>query len=384
MIRRKRMRKFELSISPDYVSNWSIVDATRELFQNALDEQITNPDSTMFFEYDGEAVLRVGNRKSTLEIKSLLLGVSTKREDDKTIGKFGEGYKIASLVLTRLGKEVTFFNYGAREIWKPRFVNSRRYGTQVLTFFVDKKYIWQSIPDRYLTIEVKGVTPEEWIQIVDSNLHLQTLHNYEQTPYGRILYDERHKGKVYVNGLYICSYEPYKCGYDFKPEYIRLDRDRKLVSDFDLLWLSSKMWNSVASPRVVELAKESCVDVKYLFETSSSYGAKSLDAAADEALKQFKTEFGDKAVPVTSQHEMQDIPRPYKPVIVGEVYKKLITSSAAYVAPDPIPKVTLYDKFRLWLDKYRDVFTGSQEPNPEALDEFEALMEELKELEGVN
>ena len=377
------MRKFELSVSPDYVSNWSIVDATRELFQNALDEQITNSDSTMFFEYDGEAVLRVGNHKSTLEIKSLLLGVSTKREDNKTIGKFGEGYKIASLVLTRLGKEVTFFNYGAREIWKPRFVNSRRYGTQVLTFFVDRKYIWQSVPDKYLTIEVQGVTPEEWTQIVDSNLHLQTLHNYEQTPYGRILHDERHKGKVYVNGLYICSYEPYKCGYDFKPECIRLDRDRKLMSDFDLTWLSSKMWNSVASPRVAELAKESCVDVKFLFETSS-YGAKSLDVAADEALKQFKTEFGDKAVPVTSQYEMQDIPRPYKPVIVGEVYKKLITSSVAYVAPDPIPKVTLHDKFRWWLDRYRDVFTGSQEPNPEALDEFEALMEELKELEGVN
>lgn len=39
------MRRFELGMSLDYVSNWTLVDAVREIFQNSLDEEIQNPDN---------------------------------------------------------------------------------------------------------------------------------------------------------------------------------------------------------------------------------------------------------------------------------------------------------------------------------------------------
>ena len=211
------MSKYELSLAPDYVPEWGVVEAVRELFQNAIDQQTTLPDNAMFFNYDAEKqLLSVGNKNSVLEVKTLLLGSTTKANDSKTIGQHGEGYKVATLVLTRLGKVVTFYNYGAREVWRPRFVKSRRYGTQVLTFFVDKKYIWQSVPDNNLLIEIEGITPEEYAKIVESNLHLQDVGDVIETPRGRILEDEKFKGKVFVNGLFVCKYEPYQYGYDFK------------------------------------------------------------------------------------------------------------------------------------------------------------------------
>ena len=56
------MKKFELSISPDYVADWGVIEAVRELFQNALDQQTINKNNKMFFTYDKESkILRIGN-----------------------------------------------------------------------------------------------------------------------------------------------------------------------------------------------------------------------------------------------------------------------------------------------------------------------------------
>ena len=124
---------------------------------------------------------------------------------------------MATLVLTRLGKVVTLTTTEQEKYGVHVLLKSRRYGTQVLTFFVDKKYIWQSASDNNLSIEIEGITPEEYAKIVESKLHLQDVGEGIGTPRGRILEDEKFKGKVFVNGLFACKYEPYQYGYDFKP-----------------------------------------------------------------------------------------------------------------------------------------------------------------------
>lgn len=373
------MSKYELSLAPDYVPEWGVVEAVRELFQNAIDQQTTLPDNAMFSNYDAEKqLLSVGNKNSVLEVKTLLLGSTTKANDSKTIGQHGEGYKVATLVLTRLGKVVTFYNYGAREVWRPRFVKSRRYGTQVLTFFVDKKYIWQSVPDNNLSIEIEGITPEEYAKIVESNLHLQDVGDVIETPRGRILEDEKFKGKVFVNGLFVCKYEPYQYGYDFKPEYIKLDRDRKLVSDFDLQWLSSTMWAQSGAPeKVIQLAKEGRADVHYVgsqyFYLSDSSRANLYDAAYDTFIR----EYGANAVPVSSQSELEIISPNYKPIIVPESYKHLIQKSSNYKLPEYIDTEPLDKQFMAWFSKIR-YWCSSDE-----VEEFEKLVDKLgKRLRG--
>ena len=363
------MSKYELSLSPDYVPEWGIVEAVRELFQNALDQQATEEHNEMFFDYDGSRLLRIGNRNSVLAAQSLLMGSTTKKGDENTIGQHGEGYKVATLVLARLGKHVVFYNYGAKEVWRPRLVNSKRYGTQILTFFVDKQFVWNFIPDSNLTITIEGVTPSEYASIVESNLHLQDVGAVLNTPKGRILTEERYKGKIFVSGLFVCNYPAYAYGYDFKPQYIELDRDRKLISDFDLQWLSSSMWHVANQPEaLVELAKEGKADAVY---AGSQFVTEASSVTYDTAYKTFKEENGENAVPVCNQDDMDNLGSAYKAVIVTSTYQKLITQSCNYEAPVKVAHISPATQFTDWFEGVRFKCTGDEVAT------FEALVDQL-------
>jgi hypothetical protein len=368
-----QLSKFELSLAKDYVPKWTVVDAVRELFQNALDQQTTVPDNEMFFKYEEiSQTLYIGNKSSVLNVNTLLLGASSKRNDPNTIGQFGEGYKIATLVLTRLGKKVTFYNYGVKEVWRPRFVKSKRYDTDILTFFIDKKFIWQKVPDNNLTITVENITPEEYGDIVDSNLHLQKLELVRETPFGRILLEPKFQGKVYVNGLYVCTHMPYKYGYDFKPQYINIDRDRKLADSFDLEWMSSKMWGGEEGRSTLELIKEDAADVKFI---SNSYAnTTKFQSIADEAYQEFKNEYGEDAVPVTSQEEYESVSKKYKPVFVSPTYSSTIKSSSYYKVNEAtkLRRRTPKERLEQWLNNHKQVLTKR------AIKKLKAIIDDIK------
>lgn len=390
------MAKFELSISEDYVSDWTIVEAMRELFQNALDQEIINEYNKMTTEIitnateykcgNGSSVsantytMRIGNKESVLDTKSLLLGESTKRGDSKTIGKFGEGYKLALLVLCRLGKRVTIYNYGSREIWRPRLSRSQKYGnTKILVVESERKYFWQEVPDNDLVFEVEGITIPEYQKIIESNLYLldrETSKVYRKlgTYNGDILLDELFKGKVFVSGLYVNTDHNLHYGYNFKPEHIELDRDRRMVQSFNLYWATSKMWWMSKSELLVELAKKKTDDLRYLQHMYSYDGSLSVN---EQAYLDFATEYGNKAVPVIDEGEVKAFHKMYpstnvKTVIVTEATKSLITKSTGYnigvleklekLPPreDPYTVLTgLYDRVKVLFNEEEDTLFQS-------------------------
>lgn len=368
------MKKIELTIASDYVPSWGIADAIRELFQNALDQEMQCNDNKASWEYDAAAqTISISNKKSVLTTNSLLLGSTTKSGDPATIGQFGEGYKIATLVLLRNNKPVVFYNYGCREVWRPRFVKSRRFGADVLTFFIDTKYPWSSVPNEDLTIKIHNISEDEWNNIiVPTNLHLRTDYTViNDTEFGQIL---DIPGKVFVNGLFVCDYAEYKYSYNFKPDVLRLDRDRKLASDFDLKWLASKMWRVAKGPdmllHVTKLLEEGAADVQYIADTFIG----SLQNIALEAYLQFIATYGSNAVPVSTQYEASKVPDTHKPIVVNETYKRVITSSSLYSAPEPRPEPpSISERLMDWLRKYKD------ELSVEAASELEELIETIKE-----
>ena len=129
------MRKYELTLTSSYVQDWNFPMAIRELIQNGVDQETVNPNAAFTIEYvDG--FIRFTNRNTRLRCNTLLLGRSSKQRSDETVGQFGEGYKIAALVLTRLGKPFVIHNNGKNEVWTCRFVNSQRWAERILTFFV--------------------------------------------------------------------------------------------------------------------------------------------------------------------------------------------------------------------------------------------------------
>jgi hypothetical protein len=371
------MSKYELSITKDYVPDWGVVEAVRELFQNAIDQQTTVEGNDMYFSYDADnQTLKIGNKLSVLNPRTLLLGSSTKRGDDSTIGEKGEGYKIATLVLTRLNKKVVFYNYGAREVWLPRFVKSRRYGTEILTFFVDKKFPWTTVPDNNLTITIEGITQEEYESIKISNLHLTKPEDYITTIKGRILLDKQFAGKVFVNGLYVTQYEPYTYGYDFKPAVIQLDRDRKLVSDFNLQWLSSRMWEEKADERMASLAakmvEDNSADIKYVTSGWLESSNSNIKDIADKVHTSFTAEHGVNAVPVISNVEMAGLSPKYTPIIVSSTYKEVMMKSSMYKEPEKEVQISFEDQVADWLDKWKNKM------HPTAAEELRELLNQHK------
>ena len=187
------MSKYELTIDTNYVKNWDIGEAIRELFQNSLDEQEENPDNVAYFHYSNiDNRLTIGNKLSTLNVETLLLGVSSKSDSENTVGQFGEGYKIATMVLLRTGHNVTFYNYGAKEVWHTKLKKSRRYGGRLVPVFdVDKKYPWTTVPNRNLEIVVENVTSEEYEIIKSFILMLhEDVGETLSSQYGRILLND--------------------------------------------------------------------------------------------------------------------------------------------------------------------------------------------------
>lgn len=371
------MRKYELSISADYVPEWGVVEATREFFQNSIDEETRDASNKMFFSYDSATqTIRIGNKHSDLDIKTLLFGVTTKNKDSAMIGNHGEGYKIATVVFLRLGKSVVFYNYCRREIWRPRLVKSRKYdGALVPTFFVENEAIWKEVPEHSLIIEVGGITPEEYEQIKDCNLHLQENYSRRETSYGAILDDEKYVGRIFVGGLHVCRDQRLDIGIDFKPKIVRLERDRSMVNSFDVQWYAARMIEELKDSETTKKALESYSGV---YINSHSVPAELRDEIAED----FMNTHGAKAVPVSDQDDMEKIKkRGYKPVIVSQAKRDVILKSELYADikaendKEREKARPLYDRFCEFAEKIENRL---EESEVETLYEF---LDEISELE---
>lgn len=264
------MSTYELSLTSNYVADWDFPMAIRELIQNGVDQETIEPTNTFQISYE-DGVIRFANKKSKLKINTLLLGRSSKTRDENTVGQFGEGYKISALVLNRLGKTFSVHNYGKNEVWTTRFINSRKWHEKILAFDVD-----ESISDRNgLVIEVGNVTQEEYDSIQSIWLGFKEGYEKIDTSKGEILLDESEKNNIYVNGLYISCSADLQYGYNFKPKYLKLERDRKSCDSFNAKMLTSEMLNEafledkLEPGKLMELVEDNNDDVEFLKYTSN-------------------------------------------------------------------------------------------------------------------
>lgn len=348
------MRRFELGMSLDYVSNWTLVDAVREIFQNSLDEEIQNPDNKWYFNYDESTqVLKIGNKLSRLSTKSLLLGNSSKRNDENTIGCHGEGYKVATIVLLRNGCSVKVYNYNEKEIWSAKIIKSRRYQADIGVFDVEKMGVFKSVPENSLIFEISNISKEAYDSIKSKNLWLQDdLGEVKETKYGRVLLDERYLGKVFVKGLYVCSKEQLTYGYDLIPSLIQLDRDRCLVDSFNLQYRLGKLLVSIKDTDFIDSVKDTWDGYYIRCFTYESEG--SLEQVYDKALKKFTDKYGKDATPCTSTDEFNRLKRlGYNVAMVNENEFHYITHSSGYYSSHSDDKTSVSDELTNWFEEVK-------------------------------
>lgn len=429
------MKRFELGMSIDYCSTWGVVEAIREIFQNALDAQTANPDNEMYFKYDQDKeTLFIGNKKGILGTNTLLLGTTSKAGNNNFIGKFGEGYKVATVVLLRLGKKVTVYNGNANEIWTAHTINSRRYNAKVAVFDIENT---QSVADKVkellnlgisgnsskkktynLVFSVSGITADEYKEIVCSNLYLQEFTELDNLIYGdekalktwhvkstydgdkvcRILTDESQSGRLYVGGLYVTTSKRAKFGYDFSPNMVTLDRDRGFIDNMDLQWLCSKALLMSNNSKLIEDAKDSW-DGEYIRVFASNRMdeknvCEAIQPSCDKECDAFYEEYGDDAVAVTDTNEFNSLKKKgVNAVMTTERQYFYVTNSSSYKAPeeeyneedDAAEQLfDWYERLGIYLEKQglTEGVTGNPGIYEEGEDIIEKVMDLLKDLKN--
>lgn len=272
------MKNYELPISPNYVCNWGIKEAVREILQNAIDSEQCGYPKKVLYSPDC-SVLTIINEGARLPLSSLVLGCSSKSDIDGMIGKFGEGYKLALVVLLRKGFSVNIIN--GMEEWTPSFVYSDKFETQVLNIEVNP--LDSNAISNDVVFAISGIDKELYNELLISFPCIdEDYGNVIESDNGCILLDNKFKGKMYVEGLFIQSDDNFKYGYNFNSDAVCLDRDRKAINYYELrkLTAASVVTAEKCCPELFKAISDSYTDVKDIKEV--------LDDASDEFLKEYR------------------------------------------------------------------------------------------------
>ncbi|XKX17632.1 RIIA lysis inhibitor [Klebsiella phage phi1_175008] len=249
------MKSIQLSILETYVAHWGWWQGVRELIQNAVDTK----DYEVDFEQGQICIKSYGGKIPT---SALLLGSTTKIDDDSTIGKFGEGMKLGFLVLQRLGAEIHMVN--GTDVWKPRFAWSEDFGANCLTVDIHEDVVLGN-PDA-VSITIKNIPNEAILEIKDKYAPCQNLQVVVENSVGKAYSKNGNKDcRLFVNGIFVTVVPGrFKFDYDFKPSAFVLDRDRDSANTFEVKYEASKLLSNCEDILLLaELGAENYDDIEH-------------------------------------------------------------------------------------------------------------------------
>lgn len=374
------MKKYELSLSRNYVSNWGIDEAIRELLQNAKDSSgqekidIDKNNGTIYIE----------NKNTSIPSSTLLLGNTSKKDDLDKIGQFGEGYKLAILVLLREGKDVSIKN--GNKNWNPSFEYSDTFDCEVLCIN-ETEYNGSD-----LIFEISGFEENELNDIENEFLGISgQAYNFIQTSYGEILTDPQYKGKIYVSGLPVYQDDNFEYGYNFEARYVNLDRDRKSINIYELKRLTAL---SVACCTdnfsfVDEVIENGGKDSEYIKDQNISFTDEFREKYAEHLKERFEIKETDIVINENSKELITELERKSEfevKTVKYKVYADIINSTLEN-SSNVIQKIEQekenrnkvdeawndyeysdYKDFKEWFDKYNNQF------NDQAKEDFKEII----------
>lgn len=238
------MRKnTSVGISPNYVSDWTIEEAIRELVQNMLDakEEFGVWAGTRYDENQGMAVLK--DDGPGLEMRHLVMGISEK--SDESVGQFGEGLKLALLVFAREHRKIEIWSNG--KIITPNISYNEEYETEMISLDIDD-----------IDPKFKERTNGTIIKFECSEEELGTGKNYFINYYKRDTdefewvdkdFTSLPGGNIWVNGSLVGEIENAKFSYHLTGEEAResINRDRGSVDTEKLSRIIVKKFGEMRS-----------------------------------------------------------------------------------------------------------------------------------------
>lgn len=282
--------KVYLTLSDNYVKDWGFWEAARELIANAKDagggEIETFRDRDLRW-------MSIKSQGGKIPKEFLLLGNSSNRDSDDSIGTHGEGAKLAMLVLVRGGYQLRIKNGFDR--WNVTLENHPQLGAKCLCVEITEGfYNIEDTCDDIVDISIHGLTDDD-AQILDSNYLPDNLTDWWHSAnilldfdgcqifrYGTdicaedrgSLCDKGSPKKVFVNGLFVCDLpDDYVFSYNLTPDRIELDRDRRSVDTWDLQREVADLLESAGEfALMVQMSEEKVPDL-FEYYTPSSYRA---------------------------------------------------------------------------------------------------------------
>jgi hypothetical protein len=324
-----KYKSIKLTMAKNYVSDWGFWEATRELAQNALDHKDSTGEEISVGYHRPLKQLRIVSTNCKLSLSSLVLGCSTKTDDTAIRGQFGEGYKLALLVLVRLGLSVRVYNQD--EIWVPCFEYDKELDTELLTI----KVYPNDTRNKNVIFTINGITHDMSLK-VKNRLVIDRVESIGfKTDFGTILTEERFKGQIFVGGLYVSTPAlELKHGFDFDPEHVTLGRDRGLIDSFDIQWLASQMWLSIQHEDTTALSQ--ATESIYTGSSGTGYVGNFDDrnkVITESIADKFYSNYSETSVPVSSESDARTTLHSYDnaiPVIVSPNVKRMIEKSARF------------------------------------------------------
>ena len=225
-------------ITAAYVSDWGLREALREIIQNALDA-----GDMQIGRHNGDDNHWVISNQGSFDREVLLLGNSIK--SDGAIGKYGEGMKLAMLVLARLN--IVHYVEAGEASYKGAF------------------YLSSFKEPTFVIYEGQSSASER----VEFHIHYD-ISNIVHDIYKDIDHGFCEEG-LYVNGLYVSDLPGFRYGYNMPNSMVNLDRDRRSVDTAVVKAYAAKLILAEKTyAEIADLLFDQVQDVDSLFDITTS------------------------------------------------------------------------------------------------------------------
>lgn len=331
----------------DYLKSWSIQHALREIFQNYLDYGEYN---IITKEEKGteNIIVKISNTYFPTDLEFLRIGNSGKSDDTTTIGQHGEGLKMAFLIFQREGLKIKLRT-------QAKTFEPTTYDNELGTCFGIEYY---KNEETQATFDILFTLPKTYYDTFIKTIITKEDIIFECPTYGRIV--SKNKGDIFVGGLFVCHRPNYSRAYDFNPQYITLDRDRAMPSDWDIKWSIRRLLETNKGIRASDIQYD---DIEYV------------DSVQEEEIEKFKPTLVNNVVEFTTTVVKED--GEIEEVIVKQDYIKSTLRNHNFFTAT-IEKLKSFILKKLGVTEMLENYKKAHPMYGDALKDFDAIINRSK------